>query len=201
MWKEAGEKPVSEASQEFTCQLTDLTQTEALGEALGAQLKAGDLVILTGALGAGKTTLTQSLGVGLNVREGIISPTFVLARQHPSLADGPTLIHVDAYRLKDQNDVDTLDLESTLAESVTVVEWGLGKVEHLSDSRLEITLDREVNAIAVENPWEESAEELDEPREFTLKAIGPRWDSQSFAQLKDNLRSAITAQPTGEKHA
>lgn len=201
MWKEAGEKPVSEASQEFTCQLTDLTQTEALGEALGAQLKAGDLLILTGALGAGKTTLTQSLGVGLNVREGIISPTFVLARQHPSLADGPTLIHVDAYRLKDQNDVDTLDLESTLTESVTVVEWGLGKVEHLSDSRLEITLDREVNAIAVENPWEESEEELDEPREFTLKAIGPRWDSQSFAQLKDNLRSAITAQPTGEKHA
>lgn len=192
---------MNEASQEFTCQLTDLTQTEALGEALGAQLKAGDLVILTGALGAGKTTLTQSLGVGLNVREGIISPTFVLARQHPSLADGPTLIHVDAYRLKDQNDVDTLDLESTLTESVTVVEWGLGKVEHLSDSRLEITLDREVNAIAVENPWEESEEELDEPREFTLKAIGPRWDSQSFAQLKDNLRSAITAQPTGEKHA
>lgn len=192
---------MSEATQEFTCQLTDHTQTETLGEALGAQLKAGDLVILTGALGAGKTTLTQSLGVGLNVREGIISPTFVLARQHPSLADGPTLIHVDAYRLKDQNDVDTLDLESTLTESVTVVEWGLGKVEHLSDSRLEITLDREVNAIAVENPWEESEEELDEPREFTLKAIGPRWDSQSFAQLKDNLRSAITAQPTGEKHA
>ncbi|KSU67189.1 tRNA (adenosine(37)-N6)-threonylcarbamoyltransferase complex ATPase subunit type 1 TsaE [Arthrobacter sp. NIO-1057] len=192
---------MNEASQEFTCQLTDLTQTEALGEALGAQLEAGDLVILTGALGAGKTTMTQSLGVGLNVREGIISPTFVLARQHPSLADGPTLIHVDAYRLKDQNDVDTLDLESTLTESVTVVEWGLGKVEHLSDSRLEITLDREVNAIAVENPWEESEEELDEPREFTLKAIGPRWDSQSFAQLKDNLRSAITAQPTGEKHA
>lgn len=194
-------KPVNEAIKEFACQLTDLAQTEALGEALGKHLKAGDLVILTGALGAGKTTLTQSLGAGLNVREGIISPTFVLARQHPSLADGPTLIHVDAYRLKDQNDVDTLDLESTLAESVTVVEWGQGKVEHLTDSRLEITLDREVNAVAVENPWEESEEELDEPREFTLKAIGPRWDSENFAQLKDNLRSAINAQRTGEKHA
>lgn len=194
-------KPVSESTQEFTLQLTDLTQTEALGEALGAQLTAGDLVILTGALGAGKTTLTQSLGVGLNVREGIISPTFVLARQHPSLGDGPTLIHVDAYRLKDQNDVDTLDLESTLAESVTVVEWGLGKVEHLTDSRLEIQLDREVNAAASENPWEESEEELDEPREFTLKAIGPRWDAKNFDQLKDNLSSAIDAQPPGEKHA
>ncbi|UYQ79199.1 tRNA (adenosine(37)-N6)-threonylcarbamoyltransferase complex ATPase subunit type 1 TsaE [Glutamicibacter sp. JL.03c] len=192
---------MNETVQEFSCQLTDLTKTEALGKALGEQLQAGDLVILTGALGAGKTTLTQSLGHGLNVREGIISPTFVLARQHPSLADGPTLIHVDAYRLKDQNDVDTLDLESTLAESVTVVEWGLSKVEHLSDSRLEITLDREVNAAAVENPWEESEEELDEPREFTLKAIGPRWESEIFAQLKDNLRSAINAQPTGEKHA
>ena len=194
-------KPVNEAVQEFTCQLTDLTQTEALGEALGEQLQAGDLVILTGALGAGKTTLTQSLGIGLNVREGIISPTFVLARQHPSLADGPTLIHVDAYRLKDQNDVDTLDLESTLAESVTVVEWGLGKVEHLSDARLEITLDREVNAVAVENPWEESEEEVDEPREFTLKAIGPRWDANTFNHLKENLCSAINAQYTGEKHA
>lgn len=194
-------KLVSKANQEFTCQLTDLAHTEALGQALGEQLIAGDLVILTGALGAGKTTLTQSLGIGLNVREGIISPTFVLARQHPSLGEGPTLIHVDAYRLKDQNDVDTLDLESTLAESVTVVEWGLGKVEHLTDSRLEITLDREVNTAAVENPWEESEEEVDEPREFTLKAIGPRWDSENFAQLKDNLRSAINAQRTGEKHA
>ncbi len=201
MLKVAGVKPVSENNQEITIQLTDLTQTEALGQALGAGLKAGDLVILTGALGAGKTTLTQSLGIGLNVREGIISPTFVLARQHPSLGDGPTLIHVDAYRLKDQNDVDTLDLESTLADSVTVVEWGLGKVEHLTDSRLEIQLDREVNTSTVENPWEESEEELDEPREFTLKAIGPRWDANNFAQLKENLLSVISAQHSGEKHA
>jgi len=194
-------KPVSETLQEFTCQLTDLSQTEALGEALGEQLKAGDLVILTGALGAGKTTLTQSMGVGLNVREGIISPTFVLARQHPSLGDGPTLIHVDAYRLKDQNDVDTLDLESTLAESVTVVEWGLGKVEHLTDSRLEIQLDREALAAPNANPWEESEEEPDEPRLFSLKGIGPRWDENTFAQFKDTLLSAVTAQHTEEKHA
>lgn len=191
---------MSETTKEFTVQLTDLAATEALGTALGTQLQAGDLVILTGALGAGKTTLTQSLGVGLKVREGIISPTFVLARQHPSLVEGPGLIHVDAYRLKDQNDVDTLDLESTLAESVTVVEWGLGKVEHLTDSRLELQLDREALAAADEqtvNPWEEEAD-LDEPRLFTLRAIGPRWDEPAFEHLKSTLLGAVH---TGELHA
>ena len=192
---------MSETAKEFTVQLTDLAATEALGAALGTQLQAGDLVILTGALGAGKTTLTQSLGVGLKVREGIISPTFVLARQHPSLVEGPGLIHVDAYRLKDQNDVDTLDLESTLAESVTVVEWGLGKVEHLTDSRLELQLDREALTAAAEkpavNPWEEEAD-LDEPRLFTLKAIGPRWDEPAFEHLKSTLLDAVH---TGELHA
>lgn len=194
-------KPVSNPVQEFSCQLDDLTITEALGEALGTQLKAGDLVILTGALGAGKTTLTQSLGVGLNVRQGIISPTFVLARQHPSLGDGPGLIHVDAYRLNGHDDVDTLDLESTLAESVTVVEWGLGKVEHLTDSRLEIQLDREALAAPSANPWEETEEELDEPRLFSMKGIGPRWDENTFAHLKDTLLLAVAAQHTEEKHA
>ncbi|MER8025683.1 tRNA (adenosine(37)-N6)-threonylcarbamoyltransferase complex ATPase subunit type 1 TsaE [Glutamicibacter protophormiae] len=192
---------MSETAKEFTVQLTDLAATEALGTALGTQLRAGDLLILTGALGAGKTTLTQSLGVGLKVREGIISPTFVLARQHPSLIDGPGLIHVDAYRLKDQNDVDTLDLESTLAESVTVVEWGLGKVEHLTDSRLELQLDREALTAAAEkpavNPWEEETD-LDEPRLFTLKAIGPRWDEPAFEHLKSTLLDAVH---TGELHA
>ncbi|MGP9489073.1 tRNA (adenosine(37)-N6)-threonylcarbamoyltransferase complex ATPase subunit type 1 TsaE [Glutamicibacter sp. AOP33-2CA-4] len=186
---------------EFTCQLEDLTATEALGEALGSQLSAGDLVILTGSLGAGKTTLTQSLGLGLNVREGIISPTFVLARQHPPLGNGPGLIHVDAYRLNGDSDVDTLDLESTLADSVTVVEWGLGKVEHLSDSRLEIQLDREVWAVPASNPWEESDEELDEPRLFTLKAIGPRWADENFTELKNALLQAIGLQHSGETHA
>lgn len=192
---------MSETAKEFTVQLTDLAATEALGTALGTQLRAGDLLILTGALGAGKTTLTQSLGVGLKVREGIISPTFVLARQHPSLVEGPGLIHVDAYRLKEQNDVDTLDLESTLAESVTVVEWGLGKVEHLTDSRLELQLDREALTAAAEkpavNPWEEEAD-LDEPRLFTLKAIGPRWDEPAFEHLKSTLLDAVH---TGELHA
>lgn len=201
MLKGPGAKPVNELVQEFSVQLNDLEATEAVALALGTQLKAGDLMILTGALGAGKTTLTQSLGTGLQVREGIISPTFVLARQHPSLVGGPGLIHVDAYRLNGADDVDTLDLESTLAESVTVVEWGLGKVEHLSDSRLEILLDREALAVPSANPWEEAEEELDEPRQFTLKAIGPRWDNKTFTQLKDALLNAINERPQGAQHA
>ena len=85
-------------------------QTRALAETLGGQLRAGDLLVLTGELGAGKTTFTQGLGRGLGVREGIISPTFVLVRRHPSLVGGPDLVHVDAYRLSSAAEVDDVDL-------------------------------------------------------------------------------------------
>src|SRR5690606_6299054 len=102
---------------------------------------------------------------------------------------------------KGHDDVDTLDLESTLAESVTVVEWGLGKVEHLTDSRLEIQLDREALAAPSANPWEETEEELDEPRLFSMKGIGPRWDENTFAQSKDTLLMAVAEQHTEAKHA
>ena len=110
-------------------------------------LRAGDLLVLTGELGAGKTTFTQGLGEGLGVREGIISPTFVLVRIHPNLPDGPhpggpDLVHVDAYRLGSASEIDDIDLENTLDSSVTVVEWGRDRVEHLSDSRLEVELHR-----------------------------------------------------------
>ncbi|MEX5294126.1 tRNA (adenosine(37)-N6)-threonylcarbamoyltransferase complex ATPase subunit type 1 TsaE [Kocuria sp. CPCC 205268] len=124
-------------------------RTQALAERLGRQLRAGDLLVLTGELGAGKTTFTQGLGRGLGVREGIISPTFVLVRRHPSLPDGPRpggpdLVHVDAYRLGSAAEVDDIDLEDTVDTAVTVVEWGAGKVEHLAESRLEIVLERAV---------------------------------------------------------
>ena len=115
--------------------------TRGIAERLAPHLHAGDLVMLNGELGAGKTTFTQGLGHGLGVREGIISPTFVLSRRHPNLPDGPRpggpdLVHVDAYRLDTAADIDTIDLEDTLDTCVTVVEWGTSKVEHLSDSRL-----------------------------------------------------------------
>ena len=103
--------------------------------------------MLNGDLGAGKTTFTQGLGRGLGVRDGIISPTFVLSRVHPNDPDGPRpggpdLVHVDAYRLDSAADVDDIDLEDTVDSCVTVVEWGTGKVEHLSDSRLVIDIVR-----------------------------------------------------------
>jgi tRNA threonylcarbamoyladenosine biosynthesis protein TsaE len=114
---------------------------QALGRALAGRLRAGDLVILSGGLGAGKTTLTQGIGAGLGVRGPVTSPTFVIARVHPSLGAGPPLVHVDAYRLGDAFEVDDLDLDASLDESVTVVEWGEGKVEGLADDRLEITIE------------------------------------------------------------
>ena len=111
-----------------------------LGRRLAATLRAGDLVVLTGALGAGKTTLAQGIGDGLQVRGPVTSPTFVIARVHPSLTGGPALVHADAYRLASPAEVDDLDLDASLDTSVTVVEWGGGLVEGLAADRLEITI-------------------------------------------------------------
>ena len=113
---------------------------QALGRDLARRLRAGDLVILSGGLGAGKTTLTQGIAEGLGVRGPVTSPTFVIARVHPSLVGGPALVHVDAYRLGDAFEVDDLDLDASLEESVTVVEWGQGLVERLADDRLEVRI-------------------------------------------------------------
>ncbi|WP_270258723.1 alanine racemase [Kocuria marina] len=122
-------------------------ETRVLAERVAEHLRAGDLVMLNGDLGAGKTTFTQGLGRGLGVRDGIISPTFVLSRVHPNDPNGPRpggpdLVHVDAYRLDSAADVDDIDLEDTVDTCVTVVEWGTDKVEHLSDSRLVIDIVR-----------------------------------------------------------
>ena len=92
----------------------DADQTRAFGEDLGRILAAGDLLMLSGGLGAGKTTLTQGIGVGMGVRGRVASPTFIVARVHPSLSGGPDLIHADAYRITDLNDLETLDLDSSL---------------------------------------------------------------------------------------
>lgn len=110
------------------------------GAALGRLLHAGDLVILSGGLGAGKTTLTQGIARGLQVRGPITSPTFVIARTHPSLVDGPPLVHVDAYRLGGAAELDDLDLDTRLEDAVTIVEWGHDLAERLADQRLELQL-------------------------------------------------------------
>jgi tRNA threonylcarbamoyladenosine biosynthesis protein TsaE len=112
-----------------------------LGRELATRLRAGDLVILTGPLGAGKTTLVQGIGEGLGVRGPVTSPTFVIARVHPALAgSGPSLVHADAYRLGSISEVDDLDLDADMASAVTVVEWGEGLAEGLAADRLEISI-------------------------------------------------------------
>ena len=140
-------------------------QTQQIAENLARLLKAGDLLVLSGELGAGKTTFTQGLGRSLGVREGIISPTFVLVRIHPNLTDGhnpggPDLVHVDAYRLATPGEIDDIDLENTMDSSVTVVEWGAQRVEHLAASRLEIELVRAVGG-GLETPGPVAAAAVD----------------------------------------
>ena len=120
--------------------LRTVEDTRAWGARLGALLKAGDLLVLTGDLGAGKTTLAQGIADGLGVRGPITSPTFVIARVHPSLVGGPDLVHVDAYRLAGFAELADLDLDASLEEAVTVVEWGHGVAEQLSEGYLEVTL-------------------------------------------------------------
>ena len=113
-----------------------------LGRRLAALLRAGDLVILAGPLGAGKTTLVQGIGAGLGVRGPVTSPTFVIARVHPVVAgSGPALVHADAYRLGSIGEVDDLDLDTDAASAVTVVEWGSGLAEGLAEDRLEISIE------------------------------------------------------------
>lgn len=113
----------------------------SFGRRLGGLLRAGDVVVLTGGLGAGKTTLTTGIGEGLGVRGPITSPTFVIARVHPSLVGGPELVHVDAYRLGGAAELDDLDLDTELSEAVTVVEWGAGLADVLADDRLELVIE------------------------------------------------------------
>jgi tRNA threonylcarbamoyladenosine biosynthesis protein TsaE len=135
-------------------------EMRALGARIAASLRPGDLVVLTGGLGAGKTTLVQGIGAGLGVAGPVVSPTFVIARVHK---DGRVpLVHVDAYRLESVDEVDDLDLDAALDESVTVVEWGEGLVEDLSGARLEVRLDR-------------SADPAEETRRVTLTGVGARW--------------------------
>ena len=140
--------------------LATADDTRGFGEALGRDLRAGDLVLLTGGLGAGKTTLTQGLAAGLRVRGPITSPTFVIARVHPSLVVGPALVHVDAYRLGGLTELDDLDLDTSLEESVTVVEWGHGLAEDLSEDRIEVFLD---------------ADPVTESRTVSITCHGERW--------------------------
>jgi tRNA threonylcarbamoyladenosine biosynthesis protein TsaE len=136
----------------------------SLGESVAGQLRAGDVLVLSGDLGAGKTTFTQGIGAGLKVRGEVTSPTFVISRVHPSLTGGPALVHVDAYRLGGIAELDDLDLDASLDRAVTVVEWGHGLAEALAPDRLDIVLTR-------------GDDERDETRQVRITPVGPRWAS------------------------
>ena len=156
--------------------------TQAWGRALAGVLRPGDLVVLTGQLGAGKTTLVQGLASALGVAGRVASPTFIMARQHRPLADGPWLIHADAYRLESLDELDTLDLDASLDQAITVVEWGQGVVEALATDRLEVHLERSRGAAngaasiaGASDVAPSGTPEAFEVRTGQARGVGERW--------------------------
>jgi tRNA threonylcarbamoyladenosine biosynthesis protein TsaE len=117
---------------------TSRVETQKLAQKLATLLKAGDVLLLSGDLGSGKTTFTQGMAQSLNVRGTITSPTFVIARLHPSLTNGPALLHVDAYRLSSLAEIQDLDLVSDLSRAIVVVEWPREMVNDLSENPIKI---------------------------------------------------------------
>ncbi|WP_410537084.1 tRNA (adenosine(37)-N6)-threonylcarbamoyltransferase complex ATPase subunit type 1 TsaE [Streptomyces sp. KL2] len=162
-----------------------------LGRRLARLLLPGDLVLLTGELGAGKTTLTRGLGEGLDVRGAVTSPTFVIARVHPPLGDGPPLVHVDAYRLGGGlEEMEDLDLDVSLPESVVVVEWGEGKVEELSEDRLHVVIERSVGSETAGGAEDGAGDGAgdgsgEDARTVTVTGVGGRWADQDLSVLAE----------------
>lgn len=154
-----------------TREIASPADMEALGARIGRMLRPGDLVVLTGPLGAGKTTLTRGIAAGLEVRGPVQSPTFVIARTHPSLVGGAPLVHVDAYRLGSAAELDDLDID--FEASAVIVEWGRGMVDGLRDTWWEVELDREWHGRGVDTAcgtYSRATEELDAdtPRIVTI---------------------------------
>lgn len=152
-------------------EVRDAQAMRRLGAAIAAVVRPGDLVVLTGELGAGKTTLVQGLGAGLGVDGDVLSPTFVIARVHRG--GRVPLVHADAYRLASVDEIDDLDLDASLEDSVTVVEWGAGLAERLAGDRLDVRIER-------------SADESDETRVVTLHPVGESWAArirQAFGEF------------------
>lgn len=143
----------------------------AFGRRLAGRLRAGDLVVLDGPLGAGKTTLTRGLGEGLLVRGDVSSPTFVIARRHRAQGQGPALLHIDAYRLSGQ-ELEDLELDAEASDSVCVVEWGRDKVETWNPDRLELVI-----RLDPEDP--------NGPRTIVLTGHGARWSGDTMAELQE----------------
>ncbi|KFF58990.1 hypothetical protein JF66_14540 [Cryobacterium sp. MLB-32] len=160
--------------------VADSQAMHEFGMQLAARLRTGDLVVLTGPLGAGKTTLTRGLGEGLHVRGAVTSPTFVLARTHPSTVDGASLVHVDAYRLSGAMELDDLDID--FAHSIVVVEWGRGMLDGITDSWLDIEIERPTGASTADVAADADLD-ADEPRTVTITAHGPRWSPDAWPNV------------------
>jgi tRNA threonylcarbamoyladenosine biosynthesis protein TsaE len=162
-----------------TIRVPSSTAMRDLGARLAGLLEPGDVVIASGGLGAGKTTLTQGIGRGLGTTGRVISPTFVLTRIHRSSTGRPGLVHVDAYRLSGSDELHDLDLSATVPDSVTVVEWGRGIAEGLAADRLEIDI-----AQPPVNGGDPTDPESD--RIVTIRTVGPRWSHARLAELREN---------------
>ena len=208
--------------------VADPGEMRQLGRRIGELLRAADLVLLTGELGAGKTTLTRGIGDGLGVRGPVTSPTFVLARTHPSTVGGPKLVHIDAYRLETSAELEDLDID--FANSAVVAEWGDGLLE-TGDSYLRLVITRPTGADEVIAAGEGSSaggsgkapgvpgdaasqhagaadedtdEELIEPRTVEITAAGPRWTAAALQQIVGDSGETATAggqnQTCGAEH-
>jgi len=149
-----------------------------LGLKLSRLLEAGDLVVLTGPLGAGKTTLTRGVGEGLTAIGNVSSPTFVIARTHKRKDGGPVLVHVDAYRLGSALELDDLDID--YENSIVLVEWGKGMTDDLVENWLEIIIERDR---AVEHAADDS--DSNDPRKVSIIGYGPRWANVSLGEVAD----------------
>jgi tRNA threonylcarbamoyladenosine biosynthesis protein TsaE len=138
-------------------------EMRTLAAEFAKSLLAGDVVILSGPLGAGKTTFTQGLAAGLGVRGPITSPTFVISRIHPSLSNGPSLIHVDAYRVNSLSEIDDLDLDSDLEQAVLVAEWGEGKIDALVSPTYVVEISRSEGEDEIRHIKISSASDVSQP--------------------------------------
>jgi len=154
--------------------VVDAEAMRTLGTRIAALLLAGDVVVLDGPLGAGKTTFTQGLAQGLDVTGAVTSPTFVVARAHKSLTDGPALVHVDAYRLTGVEDINNLDFDQ-YGPHVLVMEWGAPFVQFVTDDWLHIRIDR----ADIDDDSEDPAGGI---RTLEIETHGTRWSGTNLEQ-------------------
>lgn len=170
---------MSESKQILELQIHDADEMHSLGLRLAKEFCAGDLVVLVGPLGAGKTTLTRGIGEGLRAIGNVSSPTFVIARTHEREDSNVPMVHVDAYRLGSADELDDLDID--FKNSIVLVEWGKGLLDGIANDWLEIEIARQSFLASDEGDSEvESSEDVSEDRDVVITGFGDRWKSVTF---------------------